>query len=42
LTITANVNWVPPTEIETGTYAVMTIHTNDGVVERSAMLPAEQ
>lgn len=42
LTVTANVEWTPPTPVTAGTFAVMTIHTDDGVVERSGQIPAQQ
>jgi hypothetical protein len=41
LVTTATVNWDPPTDILAGSMAVMTIHTDAGVVQRSAEIPAE-
>ena len=37
---TAAVDWVPPTAVLAGSKAVMTIHTTNGVVQRSEELPS--
>jgi hypothetical protein len=41
LTTTATVDWAPPTAVMAGSIAVMTIHTDKGVVQRSTALPAD-
>jgi hypothetical protein len=41
LVATATVDLAPPTEIPVGSIAVMTIHTDKGIVRRSESIPVE-